>query len=211
MEVAIMELQVQLPNKMKRISGIFACIFFLFACSNSKKKEDLMPKPIPTIYIEVHTLGLEKIQDIIFLNGKKFDGYVYQMYNPKDTAFIKSYANGIEEGVHKSWYPNKQLAEERLYHLGKKEGTHRAWWEDGKIQTKYQISNDEYTGEFKEWNRNGRLIKIFHYKNGQEEGNQRLYYDNGSIRSNYVIIKGRRYGLLGTKNCKNVKINRTHQ
>lgn len=211
MEVAIMELQVQLPNKMTRILGIFACVFFLFACHNSKKKETLMSKQIPNIYIEVHTLGLEKIQDIIFFNGKKFDGYVYEMYNPRDTAFIKSYLNGIEEGIHKSWHPNKQLAEKRFYHLGKKEGTHLAWWETGKLQTQYQISNDEYTGAFKEWNRDGRLIKFFHYKNGQENGSQKLFYDNGSIRSNYVIIKGRRYGLLGTKNCKNVKNNLTHQ
>lgn len=192
---------------MKRILGIFFLGFVFFACNN-KKNDNL--KPIPNIYIEVHSLGLEKMQDIIFFNGKKLDGYIYEMYNLKDTAFIKSYLNGIEEGVHKSWYTNKQLAEKRFYHLGKKEGTHRAWWEDGKLQTEYQISNDEYTGEFKEWNRDGRLIKFFHYKNGQENGSQKLYYDNGSIRSNYVIINDRRYGLLGTKNCKNVKNNLTH-
>jgi antitoxin component YwqK of YwqJK toxin-antitoxin module len=195
---------------MKSFCIIIPLVFFLFACNNSEKKENLNPRAIPKIYIEVNNLGLEKIQDIIFLNGKKFDGYLYEMYTPKDTAFIKSYLNGIEEGVHKSWYPNKQLAEVRIYHLGKKEGTHRAWWKDGKIQTEYQISNDEYTGIFKEWNRDGRLIKFFHYKNGQEDGSQKLYYDNGSFRSNYVIINGRRYGLLGTKNCKNVKNNNTH-
>ena len=195
---------------MKPFLGILSLVFFLFACTNSKKKEYLKPRPIPAIYIEVNTLGLEKIQDTVFLNGKKFDGYVYEMQTPKDTAFIKSYLNGIEEGVHKKWYPNKQLAEQRFYHLGKKEGTHLAWWENGKLQTKYQISNDEYVGIYEVWNQEGRLVKIFHYKNGHEEGSQKLFYDNGSIRSNYVVINGRRYGLLGTKNCKNVKNNTTH-
>lgn len=195
---------------MKPFFSILTLVFFLFACTNSKKKENLNTKKIPNRYFEITTPGLEKIQDIIFLNGKKFDGYIYQMYNPQDTAFVKSYLNGIEEGVHKSWYPNKQIAEERFYHLGKKEGIHRAWWEDGKMQTEYQITNDEYSGTFKEWNRQGCLIKFFHYKNGQEDGSQKLYYDNGSIRSNYIIISGRRYGLLGTKNCKNVKNTSTH-
>lgn len=185
-------------------------VFFFGNCTDSSKKNNLYTKKIPNNYIEVNTDGLEKIQDIIFLNGEKFDGYIYELYSSKDTAFIKSYFNGIEEGIHKSWYPNKQLSEERFYHLGKKEGIHRAWWEDGKIQTEYQISNDQYTGIFKEWNRDGRLIKFFHYKDGQEDGSQKLYYDNGSIRSNYIITKGRRYGLLGTKNCKNVKNNSTH-
>lgn len=195
---------------MKLFFGISIFVFFFCACTNSAKKENSNTKKIPDTYIEVSAPSLEKIQDVIYFNGKKFDGFVYQMYNPKDTAFIKSYLNGIEEGVHKSWYANTQLSEERFYHLGKKEGTHRAWWEDGKIQTIYQISNDEYSGIFKEWNREGHLIKFFHYKNGQEEGSQKLYYDNGSIRSNYIIISGRRYGLLGTKNCKNVKNNITH-
>jgi antitoxin component YwqK of YwqJK toxin-antitoxin module len=176
----------------------------LFVCAESKKNET-HSKKIPNIYIKVNTVGLEKINDVVFLNTKKLDGYIYEMYNQKDTAFVKSYLNGIEEGIHKSWYPNKQLAEKRYYHNGKKVGTHRAWWENGIKQTEYQISNDEYTGEFKEWNQKGRLIKFFHYKKGQEDGSQKLFYDNGSIRSNYVIIKGRRFGLLGTKNCKNVK------
>jgi antitoxin component YwqK of YwqJK toxin-antitoxin module len=189
---------------MKYFLGIFSVLLLLFACAKSKKNET-HSKKIPSIYIKVNTVGLEKINDVVFLNTKKLDGYIYEMYNQKDTAFVKSYLNGIEEGIHKSWYPNKQLAEKRYYHNGKKVGTHRAWWENGIKQTEYQISNDEYTGEFKEWNQNGQLIKFFHYKKGQEDGSQKLFYDNGSIRSNYVIIKGRRFGLLGTKNCKNVK------
>lgn len=184
--------------------------FFLFACSNGKKEKPVNPKPIPSIYINVNSVGLQKIQDVVYFNDKKFNGYVYEMYNSKDTAFVKSYLNGIEEGIHKSWYPNTQLFEKRFYRNGKKEGTHRAWWENGTKQYEYQIANDEYTGEFKEWNREGQLVKFFHYKNGQEEGSQKLFYDNGSIRSNYVIIKGRRFGLLGTKNCKNVKDSISH-
>lgn len=185
-------------------------VLFVSSCINKQNKESLTTRPVTNIYIKADDLGLEKKQDIIFLNGKKFDGYLYEMHTTEDTSFIKSYLNGIEEGVHKSWHPNKQLAEERLYHLGKKEGTHRTWWENGKLQTEYQISNDEYVGTYRDWNQEGLLVKFFHYKNGQEEGSQKLFYDNGSIRSNYVIINGRRYGLLGTKNCKNVKNNTTH-
>lgn len=186
----------------------FTFVLILFGCA--KKEKIINPRPIPRIYIEVNNTALQKIQDIVYYNNKKFDGYVYEMYNSKDTSFVKSFQNGLEEGVHKKWYPNKQLFEERFYINGKKEGTHKAWWENGKKQYEYQISNDVYTGEFKEWNRDGLLVKFFHYKNGQEEGSQKLFYDDGSIRSNYVIIKGRRFGLLGTKNCKNVKDSLSH-
>jgi antitoxin component YwqK of YwqJK toxin-antitoxin module len=210
MVVVFMAHREQLVNSFMKKLFFIAFPFFLFACSNGKKEKPLSPKPIPSIYIDVNTTGLQKIQDIVYFNDKKFDGYVYEMFNPKDTAFVKSYLNGLEEGLHKSWYPNTQLFEERFYRKGKKEGTHRAWWENGTKQYEYQISNDEYTAEFKEWNREGQLIKFFHYKNGHEDGSQKLFYDNGSIRSNYVIIKGRRFGLLGTKNCKNVKDSLSH-
>ncbi len=202
--------QVQLHSSFMKKLFFISLGFFLFACSNGKKEKTLIPQPIPSIYINVNSVGLQKIQDIVYFNNKKFNGYIYEMYNSKDTAFVKSYLNGIEEGTHRSWYPNTQLFEERFYSNGKKEGTHRAWWENGTKQYEYQISNDEYTGEFKEWNRDGLLVKFFHYKNGQEEGSQKLFYDNGSVRSNYIIIKGRRFGLLGTKNCKNVKDRISH-
>ena len=185
-------------------------VFFLYNCSNGKEEKIVIKKSIPRIYVEGNTTGLQKIQDIVYYNNKRFDGYVYEMYNAKDTSFVKSYLNGLEEGTHKKWYPNKQLSEERFYHSGKKEGIHKGWWDNGKKQYEYQISNDEYTGEFKEWNSDGLLIKFFHYKNGQEDGSQKLYYENGSIRSNYVIVKGRRFGLLGTKNCRNVKESLSH-
>ncbi len=179
----------------------------LCACNSNKKddSETIVINPIPKLYINGLNPAMQKINDVVYYKTKKFDGYVYELYSSKDTIYVKSYVNGIEEGVHKKWYPNKQLSEQRFYHNGKKEGTHKAWWENGKLQYEYQISNDEYTGEYKEWNPNGKLLKIFHYKNGQEDGSQKLFYDNGSIRANYVIIKGRRFGLLGTKNCKNVK------
>ena len=185
-------------------------MFFLFACTKREEKKNITSRPIPSVYIEVNTVGLQKIQDIVYFNNKKFDGYVYEMFNAKDTSFVKSYLDGLEEGTHKKWYSNKQLFEKRFYRNGKKEGIHHAWWDNGRKQYEYQISNDEYSGEFKEWNWDGLLIKFFHYKNGHEEGSQKLYYDNGAIRSNYIISKGRRFGLLGTKNCKNVKDSLSH-
>ena len=43
------------------------------------------------------------------------------------------------------------------------------------------------------------------YYKGYESGGQKVWYPNGLIKSNYIMKNGRRYGLLGTKNCINVK------
>lgn len=47
-------------------------------------------------------------------------------------------------------------------------------------------------------------MKEMNYKKGFEEGSQKMFYDNGKVKVNYIMINGRRYGLLGTKNCVNV-------
>ena len=77
---------------------------------------------------------------------------------------------------------------------------------NGVLNKKFEfVANDDtYEGEMKQWNVDEQLIHLANFKNGQEEGSQKLWYDNGKIRANYVIIKGKRYGLLGTKNCRNV-------
>jgi len=117
---------------------------------------------------------------------------------------MATYEDGLLNGVSKKWYHNKQLMEERYYRYGKKHGSQVAYWENGNKKFEFTAVNDAYEGELKEWTCDGKLFHLAHYKNGQEEGEQKLWYDEGKIRANYVIKDGKRYGLLGTKNCKNV-------
>lgn len=106
--------------------------------------------------------------------------------------------------VQKKYYPNQQLMEYREYRNGMKNGIQISYWDNGNKRFEYIAKNDAYEGELREWDYNGKLFHLGHYMNGQEEGVQKLWYENGKIRSNYVIHDGRRFGLLGTKNCKNV-------
>lgn len=181
-------------------------LFFFSSCKNEEISLIIskQTKRVPLIYKDASSDLFKMDQDTLYYYNKKFSGIQYSLYKQGDTAFIKPYLNGLEEGVTKKWFANKQLAEERLFIDGKKEGVHKGWWENGKQKFEFAVSNDEYTNEFKEWDNNGSLVKHFHYKNGQENGSQKLFYVNGKIRANYVIIDGKRYGLLGTKNCKNV-------
>lgn len=104
----------------------------------------------------------------------------------------------------KKYYSNNKLMEIREFRNNMKNGKQIAYWDNGNKRFEYIAKNDVSEGELKEWDFNGKLFHLAHYKNGQEEGVQKLWYENGKIRANYIILKGRRYGLLGTKNCKNV-------
>ena len=106
--------------------------------------------------------------------------------------------------VEKKYFPSGQIREIRHIQNGVRQGLQTAFWENGKKRFEYTAVNDAYEGELKEWAENGQLFHLAHYKNGQEDGIQKMWHQNGKIRSNFVIIKGRRYGLLGTKNCKNI-------
>ena len=106
--------------------------------------------------------------------------------------------------VQKKYFANNQLMEYREFRNGMKNGKQIGYWDNGKKRFEFVAKDDAYEGELKEWDSNGKLFHLAHYKNGQEEGSQKLWYENGKIRANYFIMKGKRYGLLGTKNCKNV-------
>ena len=190
---------------MKKYWSIFI-LFLICSCHENKSKKGIFQVvSIPKTYILKSSAGVTVKNDTVFLKDKKYSGFLYELFlNTKDTISVEGYYNGLLHGISKKWYPNKQLLEERFYIQGEKNGKQISYWEDGKIRFEFTAVNDHYEGELKEYNMEGKLFHLATYKNGQEEGTQKMWYDNGKIRANYFIINGKRYGLLGTKNCKNV-------
>lgn len=160
---------------------------------------------VPARYLLKSDNTISVINDTVFLKGEKYNGFLYQLStNANDTIAMEGFVNGQLSGGLKKWFPNKQLMEERYYRQGKKNGKQIAYWPNGNKRFEFVAKDDGYEGELKEWSINGQLFHLANFVNGQEQGAQKMWYDNGKIRANYVIIGGKRYGLLGTKNCKNV-------
>ena len=189
-----------------KIFNLIIPLLLICSCSHNKSEEVVsLNHKIPEKYILQPSLKIEFKGDTVMMNDKKYSGFLYQFQpNNRDTLILKGYYNGLENGISKKWYSNRKLMEERYYLEGKKNGKQIAFWENGNKKFEFTAINDIYEGEMKEWNIDGKLIHLANYRNGQEEGTQKLWYDNGKIRANYVLINGRRYGLLGTKNCRNV-------
>lgn len=189
---------------------MMACIF-LQACNTIVSKHSLdVPVTSATLQSEIvlpnqylnsknHFLSFH--QDTLYYQSTKYSGYIFDQFANGDSAYLGSYLNGIEEGVFKKWYLNKQLAEYRTYHAGKKVGKHVGFWEDGQPKFEFNFMDGELQGIANEWYRNGQPYKAFHYKMGYENGSQKMWWENGIIRANYVVKQGRRYGLIGLKLC----------
>jgi len=180
----------------------------VFSCNNNQLKPLASLTAgiaVPLVFVSKQSPRLAIKNDTVFLGANKFNGYLYSLYpDSNDTLSVESYATGILHGISKKWFSNKQLAEERNYQYGQKSGRQNGFWENGNKRFEFTAEKDFNQGVSREWMVNGMLFHLGNYENGQEEGKQQLWYENGKIRANYVIIKGRRYGLLGTKNCKNV-------
>lgn len=178
----------------------------MFSCKENMSNT-LVVKPIQSdsvLLVSNLSTGLEFCRDTLLHKKAKFSGVIFQLYQNGDTAANIQYLNGMQDGIVTKWYPNRQLMETRNFVNGKKNGMQIAYFENGNKKFEFKAVNDTYEGEMKEWNIDGKLIHLATYKNGQEEGIQKMWYDNGKIRANYVMKNGKRYGLLGTKNCTNV-------
>lgn len=177
--------------------AIWVLVFLVYSCLQDKPN-------IPPVFQLKSAKKIRFVNDEVYLNQQKFSGYLFDLFPNKDTASVEGYCDGKLSGICRKWFPNKQLMEERFYSQGRKNGKQIAYWDNGNKRFEFVAENDAYQGELKEWSFDGRLSHLGHFKDGQEEGSQKMWYDTGKIRANYVIKNGKRYGLLGTKNCKNV-------
>ncbi|MBB6369567.1 toxin-antitoxin system YwqK family antitoxin [Chryseobacterium shigense] len=183
-----------------RVLSAISFLFLLISCEPSDKETE-KPK-----YYNIENISPENNNGLLMNHGLPFTGIIYSFFpNTKDTAEVMGFNKGKEHGEWRQFFPGGKLRQQRYYDNGTKVKTMKEWWDNGKPKISGSFLKGENNGEFKEWNREGRLIKEMHYKLGYEEGSQKQFYDNGKIRSNYVMKNGKRFGLLGTKNCVNVK------
>ncbi|WP_255080138.1 toxin-antitoxin system YwqK family antitoxin [Lacihabitans sp. CCS-44] len=186
---------------------LYFTLILMYSCDPSQEKNlvDTKTRKIPKVYVSIKSKDLSFKSDTAFLNNKPYAGFIYELdATTNDLIASGGYLNGLLSGVKKKWYKGYALMEERYYLNGAKNGKQIAYWENGNKKFEFVAKNDTYEGELKEWNISGNLIHLATFVNGQEEGTQKMWYDNGKIRANYVMRKGKRYGLLGTKNCVNV-------
>ena len=189
--------QAQFHNKL--FFSFTASCLILLQCKQNKQHASFNLNTI-----NAATVAIQTKQGITYINNNPATAFIFQLYHNGDTAFTGTYINGKEDGIFNYWFENKQIKETRNFKNGRQAGEAKGWWPNGQQKFSYHFFNDVYEGNVKEWGSSGTLYRVMHYKNGQEEGGQKLWYDNGQLRSNYVIKDGRRYGLLGTKNCINV-------
>ena len=102
------------------LNKAFAIVITLACLSSCKQARENGLVKIPTSYKSYTDPDLNKKQDTLYYRTQKYSGYVYELSDKHDTVLLFGYIDGLEEGVLKKWYPNRQLQEFRHYTAGKK-------------------------------------------------------------------------------------------
>ena len=179
-------------------TGWMALFGGLLFSTNQQEEKTLLP------LINSANVNLIASKGVWLAEGKPFTGMLYELSPEGDTLSLSGFDEGREHGRWKTFYRRAKPKAVRQYEHGKKIGVVKSWYENGQPMSEASFKNDEYDGLMREWAENGQPLREANYNMGYEEGPQRAWYPNGKVRSNYVMVSGRRYGLLGTKNCANV-------
>lgn len=154
--------------------------------------------------IEVDRGSLTMVGAVLYRHGTPFSGYAVARQAGRIVSRTPL-LEGREHGRAVAWYPNGAKRFEKHYVHGNREGTHRGWWDNGRPQFVYRYVGDLFEGEQVAFYRNGVRSELRHYTNGREEGQQRFWNDAGRVVANYAMVNGKRYGIVGRRDCVPVR------
>jgi antitoxin component YwqK of YwqJK toxin-antitoxin module len=189
-------------HPVRSVARLTISFFFLLAFFSCREKEMIIEESHGLLPAD--DINFKNQNGVLLYDHQNFNGTIFTLYPNGDTSALSTFKQGLPHGQWKQFYQGGMITETRYFDHGKKTGDFTRWWESGQVQSLYVFEDDEYHGTCREWNEQGLLVREMNYRKGHEEGMQTWWYDNGKIKSNYRIIEGRRYGLLGTKNCINV-------
>jgi antitoxin component YwqK of YwqJK toxin-antitoxin module len=136
-------------------------------------------------------------KDGLFLRkstGDPFTGVVKELYDNGQIKLERHFQNGVEHGLHRSWFENEQLEYQGNRKDGQLDGEIRGLYEDGSPRFESNYIEGQQVDVSRHWHRNGQLQREAHYIDGHEEGISRGWYDNGQLASEGKFVQGKLEG-----------------
>lgn len=113
-----------------------------------------------------------------------------------EVSFIDGLKKELPIGIHKSWYSNGNMKEQRHFDdKGVLHGMQKEWHENGNLKREFHCDNGLFEGMLKAWYSNGELFGEVYYKASSKYGPSRNWYDNGQIKLKRVFINQKMNGI----------------
>ncbi len=121
---------------------------------------------------KVHVSNIEQRNvdghSIIFAEGKKLNGVVYENYTQKKLKY--NVVDGKKNGPYELYYENGQLKRKANFKNDRYEGPFEQYWDNGQLEIKTSFKNNKYDGPIEVYFRNGQLEGKGFYEAGMYEG-----------------------------------------
>jgi antitoxin component YwqK of YwqJK toxin-antitoxin module len=137
-----------------------------------------------------------------FQNGKKMaegnfvdekKDSTWRFYSEFDGALTseESYSAGSKDGISKTYYAGKGLAEIMTWKNGVREGPWEQYYSDGRIKLRGSFKNDQKDGKFMTLYSSGLPMIAGQYIDGNPEGTWLYYTEKGVIRKKEFFEDGK--------------------
>jgi antitoxin component YwqK of YwqJK toxin-antitoxin module len=128
-------------------------VLFVFTLLNSillaqaKAEEYLMVKAwqLPTSAIARDELELSS--DVLYQDGKPYDGWVYELYPDGTLLRASHYKNGLQHGLSMLWYPDGAPQMSASYRESALHGRFLGWYQDGGLIYDMYINRGTYAAD----------------------------------------------------------------
>ncbi len=134
---------------------------------------------------ELEQRGADSIYYDIYTD-QPFTGILQDMTTNTNEYMSIEMVNGVAHGYFRGYYDRERtrIKWETQYVMGKKQGRYRAWFDNGDIEFKARLKNDQLHGTRRcYFYSNGKVWHIHHYKDGGENGVRKTFWPNGRLQS----------------------------
>jgi len=128
-------------------------VLFVFTLLNSiliaqaKSEEYLMVKAWQLPSSAVARDELQLSGDVLYQDGKPFDGWTYELYPDGALLRASSYKNGLQHGRSMLWYPDGAPQMSASYRDSALHGRFLGWYQDGGLIYDMYINRGTYAAD----------------------------------------------------------------
>jgi len=141
---------------MRRLQILITLLIFFVGCTS----------PDLRVHASEVNEGKESGIDVVYYEGEKFSGTVYQNWDNGNINYIYEVKDGLKHGSYKGYWENGQIHTDAYYKNGLKHGEYNGYWNNGNPSTTTTYVEGERHGDYTFHDYNGNLVSESTYRNG---------------------------------------------
>lgn len=144
---------------------------------------------------------LDKENDLFYFKGEPYTGEAFFLNkNDGRPMVLRSYVDGKQEGLWRTWHSNGRLHKEGELKNGKEHGRYLEYYDSGILRYEYFYDLGKKTGLWRSWYKDGDIYTERNFKEDVLDGRLVQYSEDGEVLVTEEYRKG--YIIATTRNQK---------